>query len=146
MRARIRTTLEGHGKLNLEPIELHDQILNNLEYRYCNLVKIFRYLLYQFVLSRVSKYSSKGTWSTSKRTGKSSWLRKLFQKVLNSCLFVYTLVFVLQLTLVYNYQHILENDLNGNKITYLVPNRALNEVFIGESLSARLVFIHTSLT
>lgn len=33
MRARIRVSLEGQH-LNLQPIELHDQVLNNLEYRY----------------------------------------------------------------------------------------------------------------
>lgn len=33
MRARIRVALEGQN-LNLQPIELHDQVLNNLEYRY----------------------------------------------------------------------------------------------------------------
>jgi NAD+ kinase len=32
-RARIRTTLEGEN-LNLQPIELHDQVLNHLEHRY----------------------------------------------------------------------------------------------------------------
>lgn len=33
MRARIRIALEGQN-LNLQPIELHDQVLNNLEFRY----------------------------------------------------------------------------------------------------------------
>lgn len=33
MRARIRVALEGQN-LKLQPIELHDQVLNNLEYRY----------------------------------------------------------------------------------------------------------------
>lgn len=33
MRARIRIILEGHN-VHLQPIELHDQVLNNLEYRY----------------------------------------------------------------------------------------------------------------
>lgn len=33
MRARIRVILEGQN-LNVQPIELHDQALSNLEYRY----------------------------------------------------------------------------------------------------------------
>ena len=32
MRARIQITFEGN--MNMEPIELHDQVLNNLEYRF----------------------------------------------------------------------------------------------------------------
>lgn len=32
MRARIQVTFEGQD-LNVQPIELHDQVLNNLEYR-----------------------------------------------------------------------------------------------------------------
>jgi hypothetical protein len=33
MRARIRVHLIGHN-LHLQPVELHDQVLKNLEYRY----------------------------------------------------------------------------------------------------------------
>jgi len=33
LKTRIRIVLEGHN-LPLQPIELHDQVLNNLEHRY----------------------------------------------------------------------------------------------------------------
>lgn len=82
-RARIRITLEGQN-LNEVPIELHDQVLHNLENRYLDHVEEYRTV----------KLSAKGT---------------------------------------------------DKPKSLIVPNLALNEVFIGESLSPRVSYYQMSI-
>ena len=88
MRTRIRIQLEGQN-LHLQPIELHDQVLNNLEHRYIEHVEE----------NRINQILPNGT--STNESGQETQL-------------------------------------------YLLPSFALNEVFIGESLSARVSYYQMS--
>jgi hypothetical protein len=83
-RSRIRIYLEGQNLENLQPIELHDQVLNQLEHRYIEHVAENR----NTQLSKTDNVNLKSNGESASNL-------------------------------------------------YRIPSLSLNEVFIGESLSAR---------
>jgi NAD+ kinase len=92
-RARIRIHLEGQNLANIQPIELHDQVLNHLEHRYVE----------HIAENRFTQISKADTTSNNNHGDKSQ--SKLHR----------------------------------------IPPLALNEVFIGESLSARVSYYQMSI-
>lgn len=102
-RSRIRIKIVGDS-INPKPIELHDQVLNQREYRFLEHVEEHRLMK----LLKFKSNSDKAAHNTS--------------------------------------SHLDDFYLNKNTLpkTFLVPVRALNEVFIGESLSARVSYYNMS--
>lgn len=111
MRARIRIFLEGDN-LNFEPIELHDQVLNNLENRYIDHYEENRNIILETSELESSNKKKEINNKDNKQKGTTT----------NAS--------------------IAPGD--GKGMMYQVPTLALNEVFIGESLSARVSYYQMS--